>query len=89
MSKRLKPIPKFASEAEEAEFWMTHDTTEYVDWSKADRLAFPALRPSTERVTIRMPSWLLARIKKKANEHDIPYQTLIKVMLARQIDQDP
>ncbi len=36
MRKRgLKAIPKFRSEAEERPFWETHDSTEYVDWSKA------------------------------------------------------
>ena len=35
--KRLKPIPRFHSEPEEREFWATHDTTDYVDWSKAQR----------------------------------------------------
>ena len=35
-SKRsLKPIPRFASEAEERHFWETHDSAGYVDWSKA------------------------------------------------------
>lgn len=35
MSKRLKPIPSFTTEAEERAFWETHDSTDYVDWSKA------------------------------------------------------
>ena len=35
-SKRnLKAIPKFASEAAEREFWETHDSSGFVDWSKA------------------------------------------------------
>ena len=35
MNKRLKPIPKFANEAAERAFWESHDSTVYVDWSKA------------------------------------------------------
>lgn len=35
--KKLKKIPKFKNEQEEAEFWRTHDSTEYLDWSKAKR----------------------------------------------------
>lgn len=37
MDKPLKPIPKFASEAEERAFWERHDSADYVDWSKAER----------------------------------------------------
>ncbi len=33
----LKQLPEFANEDEEREFWDTHDSTEYVDWSKAKR----------------------------------------------------
>ena len=43
----LKQIPKFESEDEEREFWATHDSTDYVDWSKAHRVIFPDLKPST------------------------------------------
>lgn len=46
MKKKLKPIPKFQSEAEERRFWKTHDSTEYVDWSKARLMRFPNLKPS-------------------------------------------
>jgi CopG antitoxin of type II toxin-antitoxin system len=44
--KNLKNIPDFKNEQEEAEFWNTHDSTEYVDWSKAERAFFPNLKPS-------------------------------------------
>lgn len=43
----LRPIPKFESEAQEREFWETHDSTDYVDWSKAERVRFPKLKPSS------------------------------------------
>ena len=42
--RKLKKIPKFKSEAEEVEFWATHDSTEYVDYSKAKRIIFPELK---------------------------------------------
>ena len=54
-SKRsLKPIPKFASEAEEREFWETHDSVGYVDWSKATVVSLPNLKPSTETIYLRL-----------------------------------
>jgi hypothetical protein len=47
MTKRLKPIPDFASEAEERKFWETHDSTDHVDWSKGRHVALPKLKPTT------------------------------------------
>jgi hypothetical protein len=46
MTMKLKPIPHFRSEAEELEFWESHDSTDYVDWSKAQRARFPNLKLS-------------------------------------------
>ncbi|PIR61746.1 MAG: hypothetical protein COU66_02165 [Candidatus Pacebacteria bacterium CG10_big_fil_rev_8_21_14_0_10_44_11] len=43
---KLKNIPNFKSEAEERKFWETHDSTEYVDWSKAKVMTFPNLQQS-------------------------------------------
>jgi predicted DNA binding CopG/RHH family protein len=86
--KRLKPIPRFRSEAEEREFWATHDTADYIDWSKAKRAVFPNLRPSTESISLRLPVPLLADLKALANERDVPYQSLLKVLLARQVREE-
>lgn len=85
MSKKFKPIPKFKSEAEEREFWEVHDSTEYVDWSKAVRVRFPNLKPSTQSISLRLPLDLLERIKIEANKRDVPYQSLIKVWLAEKV----
>lgn len=81
MKKKLKSIPHFLSEEEERKFWQTHDSTEYVDYSSARRVSFPNLRLSSRPVTIRLPESLLDRIKVKAHQMDIPYQTFIKKIL--------
>src|SRR5260364_156955 len=80
MNKPLKPIPKFASEAEERAFWETpdNDSTAYLDWSKAKRAVFPNLKPSTQAISLRLPVSLLSAIKVRANRMDVPYQSLIK-----------
>jgi hypothetical protein len=44
MSKKLKPVPPFKSEAAEREFWNAHDSTEYVEWSQAERVIFTNLK---------------------------------------------
>jgi len=79
---KIKSIPKFRSEAEERRFWETHDSSDYVDWSKAKRVRFPNLKPSTTSISLRLPVMLLERIKVAANKRDVPYQSLIKTCLA-------
>ena len=86
--KKLKPIPKFRNTQEWADFWMTHDTTEYVDWSKAEKAIFPNLKPTTESISLRLPSFLLTRIKQLANEKDVPYQSLMKVFLSERVKRE-
>lgn len=84
MSKR-KPIPTFKSEAEERKFWETHDSTDYVDWSTAQRMRFPNLKPSTTAISLRLPVSLLEQIKIAANKRDVPYQSLIKMWLSEKV----
>lgn len=77
--KQFKKIPKFNSETEEREFWQTHDSTEYVDWSKASRgVHFPNLKLTTKPITLRLPEGMIDRVKIEAHKMDIPYQALIK-----------
>ena len=83
---KLKPIPAFKSEAEERKFWETHDSTDYIDWRKAERVRFANLKPSTTAISIRLPLGLLEQIKIAANKRDVPYQSLIKVWLAEKVE---
>jgi predicted DNA binding CopG/RHH family protein len=85
MPKRLKPIPRFKSEAEERAFWESEDSTDYVDWSKAARVVLPNLKLSTTSISLRLPLGLLDRIKVEANKRDVPYQSLIKMWLAEKV----
>jgi predicted DNA binding CopG/RHH family protein len=84
---KLKPVPHFATEAEERKFWETHDTTEYVDWSKAQHVVMPNLKPSTKTISLRLPQHLLDSIKAAANARDVPYQSLIKVWLKEKVQR--
>jgi predicted DNA binding CopG/RHH family protein len=88
MRKRLKPVPRFANESEERRFWETHDSTDYVDWSKAQRARFPNLKLSTTTISLRLPLGMLERIKIAANKRDVPYQSLIKVWLDEKLNAD-
>ncbi len=83
-----KPIPEFANEDEEREFWATHDSTDYVDWRQGQRIVFPNLKPSTRAISVRMPESMLDELKLLANKRDVPYQSLIKVFLRERIDAE-
>ncbi len=83
-----KKIPKFENEDEEREFWATHDSTNYLDWSKAEPAVFPKLKPSTKTISLRLSESMLNEIRLLANKRDIPYQSLIKVFLRERIDSE-
>lgn len=77
MRKNLKPIPDFKSEAQERDFWQTHDPTEYVDWSKAKRgVKFPNLKLTSKPITLRLPVSMIDRLKIRAYKIDIPLSSI-------------
>ena len=84
----MKEIPTFKSEEEERQFWAEHDSTEYVDWSKARRSVFPNLKPSTKTISLRLPKSMLEELKLLANKNDVPYQSLVKVFLSERIESE-
>lgn len=86
--KNIKSIPKFENEDKEREFWAKNDSTEYIDWSRADNAVFPNLKLTTESISLRLPSSLLVRIKQLANEKDVPYQSLMKVFLSDRVKKE-
>jgi len=83
----MKNIPVFKTEAEERIFWETHDSSDYLDWSRAGEVWFPNLKKTTKSISIRLPVDMLEKIKMKANALDVPYQSLIKVMLQEQLSK--
>lgn len=86
--KRLKPIPTFENEEQEQAFWATHDSTDYMDWSKVKRVTFGRLKPSTQTISVRLPEALLDDLKRLANKRDVPYQSLLKIFLAERVAQE-
>ena len=84
MKKPLKAVPQFANEAEERAFWETHDSSDYLDWTQAQRAVLPNLKPTTKTISLRLPQHLLDSITA-ANARDVPYQLLIKVWLQEKL----
>ena len=89
MNSKNKSIPQFKNEDEEREFWATHDSTDYIDWSKAEKNpTFSRLKPSTRTVSIRLPESLIAALKTLANKRDVPYQSLMKIFLSERVKEE-
>ena len=84
-TKKRKRVPKHRSEDQERDFWASADSTEYVDWRKAQRVVFPNLKPSLKTISLRLPEMMLAELKALANKRDVPYQSLMKMFLAERI----
>jgi len=86
---KLKKIPKFKDEEEEANFWDTHVTTDYFDIKKAVvNPSFPNLKLSTKTITIRVTESLLDSLKMIANKKDVPYQSLVKMFLDEKVKEE-
>jgi len=84
----MKKIPRFKTENEEREFWAKADSTDYIDWSKARKVAFANLKPSVKTISLRLPESMLDELKLLANKRDVPYQSLIKMFLAERIEKE-
>lgn len=87
MKKPLK-LPKFKNEDEERNFWSKLDLSEYYESSDLEPVSFPNLKPTSRSISIRIPEWLINRVKEKANALDIPYQSLIKQYVRRGVLMD-
>ena len=83
-----KNIPTFKDENEEREFWASHDSSEYINWEKPERVIFPNLKPSTKTISLRLPEHILDEIKMLARKKDVPYQSLIKIFLNDRLNEE-
>jgi len=86
--KRIKKIPKFENEDKEREFWLSHDSSEYIDWRKAKWANLPNLRPTMRAISIRLPESMIERLKIMAHKRDVPYQSLLKIFIADKIIEE-
>ena len=84
----ITQIPDFGNEDVERDFWAMHDSTVYLDWSEARPAVLSRLKPSTKTISLRLPESMLNELRLLANKRDVPYQSLIKIMLQERIDQE-
>jgi predicted DNA binding CopG/RHH family protein len=84
----MKKIPKFKNEDAERDFWAANSPLDYFDFTKAKRVDFPNLKPSLKSISIRLPEYMIDALKTIANVRDVPYQSLIKIILANGIQEE-
>jgi len=83
--KTIKTIPTFKNEEEERKFWENNDALDYFDASKAKNVRFVNLKKTTKSISIRLPVDMIEALKVKANSMDVPYQSLIKMILQQEL----
>lgn len=88
MKKQLN-IPKYKNEDQERKYWSRMDLSKYFSAKDFERVSFPNLKPSSRSISIRLPEYLLIRVKEQANELRIPYQSLLKRYIAQGILKKP
>ncbi|MBE0496859.1 MAG: BrnA antitoxin family protein [Campylobacterales bacterium] len=81
----MKTLPKFKDQSEEIAFWKTHDVTDFFDTKTAKIARFPNLKKSTKTISLRLPEDMLEALKVRANALDVPYQSLIKMLLKKEL----
>ncbi|MBI4726874.1 BrnA antitoxin family protein [candidate division TA06 bacterium] len=85
--KKLKKIPVFKTPGAEEKFWAAHDSADYVDYTTARPALFTNLKPSSRTISIRLPESLLEALKQLANKQDVPYQSMLKMLLADKVGE--
>jgi predicted DNA binding CopG/RHH family protein len=58
------------------------------DWSNAQRVVFPNLKPSRQPISLRIPGITLQKIRRAANRQGVPYQSLINIWLAERAETE-
>lgn len=84
----MKKIPDFSSEQEEQKFWANADSTDYIDWNQSKKVVLQNLKPSTKKISLRLPESMIEELKLLANKRDVPYQSLLKIYLSERISQE-
>lgn len=85
--KKPLPIKKFKNEDQERAFWSKLDLSDYFEAKDFESVSFPNLKPSSRSISIRMPEYILVRLKEQANALNVPYQSLMKQYIAQGIEQ--
>ena len=84
MKKQLK-FRKFRNEDQEREFWSQVDLSEHFEPNDFKPVSFPNLKPTSISISLRIPMYILVRLKERANALNVPYQTLMKQYISKEV----
>jgi predicted DNA binding CopG/RHH family protein len=84
----MKKVPKFKNEEEERKFWVKNSPLDFIDPAKITLSLFPNLKPTSRTISIRLPESLVEGIKVLANKKDVPYQSMLKILLAEKVREE-
>lgn len=81
----MKKIPKFKTEKQEADFWATHDSSDYLSQTKEAKVRFT--RPAKKLVSVRLDEKTINKLKKVANSKGIGYLELIRMWVLENLNK--
>lgn len=81
-------LPEFKDEKEEAEFWETHDSTEFLEETEPVEVTFVDARPPKKQISIRLDPEAIGRLKAIAARKGVGYQTLIRMWVMERLAQE-
>ena len=84
----MSTIPKFANEQEEAEFWATHDATEFLDKTTPVDVTFVDARPRKTQISLRLDPQTIEGLKAVAQRKGVGYQTLIRMWVMERLHHE-
>jgi len=85
----MPKIPQFASEQEEAEFWDTHDSTDYLEDTTEVEMVFVDGRPRAGLVAVRLDPAAVDRLIAIANSRNVGYRTLVADWIMERLAAEP
>ena len=83
--KKKSRIPKFKTIAEEAEFWDTHEFTEFEDELEDVDIVFELDKPREETLVVRMQKEVKDKMKKMARRKGLNVSTLARTWIMEKI----
>lgn len=93
----MKRLPKFKTQEEEAEYWMSHDTA--VFWDAFEDIKTPAevlpkllseikkRHEKTKAISLRLYPSQIRMAKAIANKKHVPYQTILRNLIESGLHQ--
>ena len=81
-------IPQFKTEQEEADFWDSHDSTDFLDETEAVDVTFVDARPAMKQISLRLDPSVISQLKSLARSKGVGYQTMIRMWVMERLGQE-